>query len=351
MRFRQFIAPLVGAGVVAVPVVGISESADATSNERADGPATVGDVSSTADGTFEACSAYFGFGKVDLVSFDVAVDPVPVSGTPPMVGDGVDVVLVLENGEGAELRCVPEEITEEEWDAYWGTSFFIGAAVTPPEFPGAGHYAYPPQPAGLDIPDFGVVENVGFEVTAVPADFQLVAPAATRALPATLSIVTPDQFIEWLYAVDTLLSPPSATVLAYVTAQAGADAAQALTDLFDGCQIGDTSSVDADDFAAALAVFAPFYDVASFDLTDICDGLLLAGFLTPVVETAAAADVVEVIEIAQAPVVTTTTTAVETLPETGSQHGGLAQVAAGLVAFGAAIIGATRRRARNTAFS
>ena len=163
----------------------------------------------TADGTYESCSAYFGYGKneetdtgaLDLTTFPVTVQGgVPAGAAPTVENGGIDVVLVLTDIDDAELRCVPEQVTESQWNATWGDIPI--EALNIPSWPGPGHYPYP-----TVLPDFTPIEeddellllgaspaaigdlndlaSVGFEVVGVPEGYTLVDPTQTQPLPST----------------------------------------------------------------------------------------------------------------------------------------------------------------------
>ncbi len=173
------IVPVVG-GVTAVATV-VGAFAPATqvavaAPDNVDG--AVGTLGVAQEGVFESCSAYFGFGKdegaVGVVDFDVA-DLTGADGAAHDVPDDVDVVLVLENTEGDVLECVPEEVTEEQWNTFLDDGFFSFPAE--PAWPGPKRFAYPLPSLGPDLGEWGELAEVGFRVIGVPAGHTLASPA------------------------------------------------------------------------------------------------------------------------------------------------------------------------------
>ncbi|GEM_PF-1701684 len=182
-------------------------------------------VEPTADGTYESCSAYFGYGKIDppeddgidfgaldLTTFPVTVQGgVPAGAAPTVENGGIDVVLVLTDIDEAELRCVPEQVTESQWNATWGDVPVEGLNI--PSWPGPGHYPYPTLPppdfapvaAGDEllllgaspaaIGDLNDLASVGFEVVGGPEGYTLVDPTQTQSFPSTFF----DTLIELLF--------------------------------------------------------------------------------------------------------------------------------------------------------
>ena len=194
----------------------------------------------TTDGTYESCSAYFGYGKNDdgvaleLTTFPVTVEGGTPAGEAPTVENGeIDVVLVLTDTDGNELRCVPEEVTEAEWDEIWGDVPFIV-----PAFPGSGHYVYPD--VGSDdvdegaveiiaeplvnspavFGDLGPLESVGFEVVGVPEGYTLVDPVTQTLLPQVFAgNIDEAEILAGVVALVGTLAGPDAAA-AYATALA-----------------------------------------------------------------------------------------------------------------------------------
>jgi hypothetical protein len=185
-----------GAAPVVVSTAGAVDGADDANTIAAE---------PTTDGTFESCSAYFGYGKneedavLELTTFPVAVEGGTPEGPAPTVENGgIDVVLVIEDVDGNELRCVPEEVSEDDWDDTWG-----GTPINFPPYPGPGHYPYPSEGSGGDeefeeivvdeilgtpaaIGDLGEIDQVSFEVVGVPEGYTLVDPVAATPLPMIL---------------------------------------------------------------------------------------------------------------------------------------------------------------------
>jgi hypothetical protein len=207
----------------------------------------------TADGTYESCSAYFGYGKVgevgalDLTTFPVTVEGgTPAGEVPTVENGGIDVVLVITDVDGAELRCVPEEVTEAEWDATWSDE--APDEFNIPAWPGPGHYVYPTIPpsslgpienerlrslaaAPAAIGDLGELASVGFEVTGVPEGYTLVDPTATETLPQVF-FGTIQEFI-LAFGGPTPTVPPAVNDV--IEAGAGPAAVAAFGVAFDFC--------------------------------------------------------------------------------------------------------------------
>lgn len=137
----------------------------------------------TSDGTFESCSAYFGFGKgvgvLDVVDFDVT-DAEGTDSADHSVESDTPVVLVLENETGDELECSPFEVSESQWTTAMNDTY-VGAHGMP-AWPGPGHYAYPSIAFDPLIDGFGMVTAVGFRVVGTPADHTLVSPTGVAPL-------------------------------------------------------------------------------------------------------------------------------------------------------------------------
>jgi len=282
--------PLLGLGAVAATAVGVAApvgvgaTADNGPNER------VVDLASTAapaNGALESCSAYFGFGKVDMVTFDVELESGTAPGALPTVGNGIDVALVMTLQGGGEVRCAPVEVTEEVWTTFWSTNPLSSSipGFAGPAFPGPGRYFYPAVKLDPEI-NGNVVTDVAFEVTNVPAPFTLVSPAGTQLLPA---IVSTDEFEP---------GPLTPGFYAYIEAQAGTDAADALEAAFDACLAGgDPVQSDALDVAwqAVVALLPPDAgDAGEFS----CDASFAIVVLTPTAEALAAANQTATIAIA-----------------------------------------------------
>jgi hypothetical protein len=339
MKTQSVLMPLVGIGTVAattlagvVPGVAVSPGGDAPST--VDASSTVG----VANGTLEACSEYFGFGKAtDLVAFDVQVvegetpDPAPT-----FENGGVDIVLVLGNEDGDELRCLPSEVTEEEWDDFWDTYYEEELIGEPPAFrppwPGPGHYYYPAlnvPPVGEDEPtivrvgapwwrepidEFGEVTEVGFEVVGVKAPLTVVTPKGYQALN---QVVTDAVFEIFEPCFSSDYTPTwSPNLLARIDDLAGPAASSALTDLFDVdglctgppdedplVDAGPLAGPEVDDLLAAARAMLAIIGYTSDEIDAIIESLeelpednfpfaliLLGGLTTPVADFDAAAD-------------------------------------------------------------
>jgi hypothetical protein len=173
------------------PVTAAAPTLDTTDNaqsQRAD---------DAVDGTYESCAAYFGLGKydggLDIVEFDVA-DTNGADGAAHAVPNDTQVVLVLGNAAGDELKCAPVEVTEAMWNDAMDDLDLNYLGFSPehplPSWPGPGHYIYPtvnfePYITGAGAQpgtDFGTVTSVGFEVTSIPDGHSLVSPTGLRPL-------------------------------------------------------------------------------------------------------------------------------------------------------------------------
>lgn len=203
-------------------------------------------VTVQADGEYEPCTAYFGYGKVqpyavDLVSFDVDVDP-----PGPEVGDGVDVVLHVETTDDT-IVCSPVEVTEAEWADVWAD--YQGDN---PEYPGPGHYPYPSVPNGSEI-DGAAVTAVAYQVVGIPDGYTLVSPPEMEILEAVESDLVSLPSI-WPYVIDFLQFPyPGLTGV--IEDAAGGAAAQAWVDAATGCPVAPT---DSPELGAAIGALLSF---------------------------------------------------------------------------------------------
>jgi hypothetical protein len=239
-RKLAFRWPLVGVLTAAASVVGARAPAGATAPSSValePGAVHSGNALSTAaDGTYEACSAYFGLGKdagvLDVAAFDVA-DQNGADGIHHAVPTDTQVVLVLKNSQGDTLECTPPEITKSEWDdAMSGIDSTLPVSTTLPAWPGPGHYAYPSLASDPSIDGFGTVTDVGFEVTTIPAGHTLVSPTGVEKLTQHYVIPFNDG--------PTLQVDPR--VLAFVQTHVDQAARDALAAAFTGCD--DDAQVD-----------------------------------------------------------------------------------------------------------
>lgn len=229
-RFTRRMVPAAGAATLAATAVaGWAPLAPAATAQTVDGSGDLAPGSRALDGTYESCSAYFGFGKdesaVDVVDFDVA-DSNGSDGVGHDVDTDTNIVLVLTNDDGATLECLPEEITEDQWDdemAYIANYF--GDDVSLPAWPGPGRYAYPTLSAEPYIDDFGTVASVGFRVAGVPDGHTLVSP--TGVVPLT------QHFALAPWTLQSLEQDPR--VLDHVEDALGAQARADLVAAYDAC--------------------------------------------------------------------------------------------------------------------
>lgn len=129
-------------GVALLAAVSAAPSVSGASTVDGDGPSggdpddARANATTTGDGTFESCSGLFGFGKA-FVAYDVLVDGEDPA-TPLTRGVDYDLLLTGDFGGGSSETCIPEELTEEDWN----NSVFGPAAADVP-FPGANHLVLP----------------------------------------------------------------------------------------------------------------------------------------------------------------------------------------------------------------
>ena len=241
MRNRAVLASVGVATATVTTFAGFAPAVTMAGAEDGDDASNLTQAEPSTDGTYESCSAYFGYGKneggpaLGLTTFPVTVEGGTSSAEAPTVENGeIDAVLVLTDTDGVELRCVPEEVTEAEWDETWGDAPF-----TVPDFPGPGHYVYPDVATdGIDggpvdivvepleplvnspaaFGDLGPLESVGFEVVGVPDGYTLVDPVAQTLLPQVFGgPIDEAQLVTGVVALVATLAGPDAA-LAYATA-------------------------------------------------------------------------------------------------------------------------------------
>lgn len=181
------------------------------------------------DGTYEPCSAYFGFGKyegaLDVVEFDVA-DQNGHDGVHHTVATDTPVVFVLKNSKGETLDCTPTAIDKATWDAAMSNvnnSFNIGDP-TLPAWPGPGHYAYPSVPFDPSVDNFGDVVAVSFKVISTPAEHTLVSPTAPKTLTQ-----------HYVFGANAAAYGVDPRVLGLIQSRAGAAAKSAFNDALQPC--------------------------------------------------------------------------------------------------------------------
>lgn len=236
-RSTRVVLPLAGSAAAVVVGGAFATVAEAAPAAPEGDAGTFGSLRGVP-GQFESCEAFFGFGK-ELVAFDV-VDQGGPDGVAHAVPSDTQVIFVLEDQEGDVLECLPEELTEADYD-----DFFSGAPFTPPAFPGPGHYVYPSIELGenIDQGDFGQVDFVGFRVGTIPAGHTLVSPPGTEELdqsqldgPALLFLDTTDP-----------------RTSAHIEAVAGAAAADAWDAIIPACDADSGTAVAGDDIEDAIA--------------------------------------------------------------------------------------------------
>lgn len=293
-----------------------------------------------ASGTFESCEAFFGFGK-ELVAFDV-VDQGGPDGVAHAVPTDTQVVFVLEDEEGDVLECLPEELTETEYD-----DFFSGAPFTPPAFPGPGHYVYPSIALGQDLDegDFGRVDSVGFRVGSFPAGHSLVSPTGTEALEQSQ---LDGEALLFLDSTD----PRTST---HIEAVAGAAAADAWDAAIAACADDSGTALAGDDIADAIgALEALTGDDSEIDCGGVQDLNLSASIVLGLQQSIAYTETITLSLPAQATTTTvapTSTTAAvspattaRVLARTGTTRASLPVALVGIasIAGGAIVLGARR---------
>jgi hypothetical protein len=283
--------PLMGLGAAAATtVVGVVPvTAGAVSDGSNERVIDLASTASPANGELESCSAYFGFGKVDMITFDVELESGEATGPLPSVGDGIDVVLVMTLNDDSELRCVPVEVTEDVWDTFWEENPVPVADVTGPAFPGPGRYFFPAVNLDQEI-DGAVVTNVSFEVANVPAPYSLVSPTSAQSLPAIVSVDSIGGILENVGK----LTPG---FYAYIELQASTAAADALVAALAACGASESpvSSADLDAAWQAVKALAPDLELPDEFTCDVAGGLT---WLTPNAEALAAAGQIATIAIA-----------------------------------------------------
>lgn len=306
LRFSRRLLPAAGAATLAATAVAgwapFGPTASAQPAEDTNDAAGARDL----DGTYESCAAYFGFGKwdeqaMDIVEFDVT-DRNGSDGVDHQVADDTHVVLVLTNDDGDTLECLPEEITEEQWDNEMiDIQDLIGAEVDLPAWPGPGRYAYPTLAADPYIEDFGDITGVGFRVAGIPAGHTLESPQGVKPLVQHHTIRP--------FSYYALTEDPR--LLDRVEADLGAQARADLANAYEACDTDDTPP------GLPTAAIQLVLEIAGYDPSmveeDPCWALARAtGPAAYVLATHATADYQEPIVLAlpEEPTTTTTTAAV-----------------------------------------
>lgn len=259
-------------------------------------------MAEAADGTYEACSAYFGFGKqsdgvLDVVQFDVA-DQNPTDGIHHAVPSDTQVVLVLENSAGDTLKCIPQEVTKAQWDAAMADlQIDMPAGKSFPAWPGPGHYAYPSIPYGPHIDGFGDVVDAGFQVTSEPAGHTLVSPTGVKHLTQHyLAGFVPESFV-----VDP-------RVLDLIQREAGAAAKQAFEAALPACENGDdVPSADRKAAVDALVTWRGYDTSDSYTCDDVGSLNMQVSFLLGLAQTTTYTEPI-VLSLPESATTTTTTT-------------------------------------------
>jgi hypothetical protein len=238
MRFSRRLLPAAGAATLAATAVaGWAPFGPAASAQPSEGT-TDAAGSRDLDGTYESCAAYFGFGKwdeqaMDIVEFGVT-DRDGSDGVDHTIADDTHVVLVLTNEDGDTLECLPEEITEEQWDDEMDDlRDDFGSEVDLPAWPGPGRYAYPTIEAEPFLEGFGDIREVGFRVAGIPNGHTLESPLGVKPLTQHHSLRP------WTYA--SIQQVPS--VLDAVEAELGAQARADLIAAYEGCDADEDPEV------------------------------------------------------------------------------------------------------------
>lgn len=295
--------PIVGVATAAATAVAgaLPATAAAPPEDAPQTRAAEGD-SSRADGAYESCSAYFGFGKwdygvADVVSFDV-VDDNGDDGVAHAVGTDTEVVFHITTELG-ELTCAPEEVTQAEWDAAMDEVRNNTDVEDTPAWPGPGHYAYPSVAWQAWLgDDLGEVTATSFEVVGLPGGAHaLVSPGGRTPL-------VQNHVIGW----DRFSGLADTRVLDLVETEAGPAAAQALEDAL-------TCDTDpppfTEDTATALNVLRAQLGMEPLELGDFwCnDASILHSDVSLRIALYAAADYTETIHLRLPVEPTTSTTA------------------------------------------
>ena len=189
------------------------------------------------DGAFESCSAYFGIGKG---AGDVTDAEGEDDGDHEVGGD-VELVVVLEDVDGNTIRCRPEVLTEDGWDAFltsWEDEVGPIGFPSPGAWPGPGRYVFPSTGWNLDIDGFGDLASVGFEVIGLPDEHSLRSPVGVRALANPYAAI--------LQVLDSDGLPDSTAALEIIDARAGSAAAAAYEAAREMCAPGEPVSLPAD---------------------------------------------------------------------------------------------------------
>lgn len=226
---------VVGAATAATTLVaGLAPVAQAAPAVNARESSNRPDMAAPSDGTYESCGAYFGYGKqadnvLDVVDFDVS-DQNGADGVHHAVGTDTQVVLVLTNSDGGTLQCIPQEVTEAEWnDAMSNLYISMPPGKSLPAWPGPGHYVYPSVNYHPVIENFGTVTDVGFKVTSIPGGHSLVSPTAVKPLAVHYPLgwdnwsVDIDPAVSDLVASDVGSAPAAALNAAGATCEADED--------------------------------------------------------------------------------------------------------------------------------
>lgn len=307
---------MVGAATAATGIVAslapVAHAAPANPTDGARDNALRADAADRADGTYESCAAYFGFGKwsnsvLDVVSFDVG-DRNGADGVTHAVPTDTQVVFELTNDEGDTLECTPPEVTEAEWnEAMDDLDIYLPPGRSFPAWPGPGHYGYPSLSLFPYIADFGSVTAVAFKVTAFPGGHGLDSPTGLKPLVQHFPI-----------GFDESSTDHDPRLLAFITAQSTAAASAAFANALDTCAVGDDGLVISADLPTAVQVLVDYYGIEPLSPDDFtCRNL---GRLNTNVSYLLALDATVtytepiVLSLPEPPVTTTPTTSPATTP-------------------------------------
>lgn len=267
---RRIMLPIVGAATAATTMFStalpmVQQAAAAPDAPRANNLR----VADPGDGTFESCSAYFGFGKndataIDMVAFDVD-DQNGADGVSHAVPTDTQVVFVLTNSKGDTLECTPVEVTEAQWNEVYDNENWVPIAQRT-AWPGPGHYAYPSvaYEPWIEADDFGTVTDVQFRVVGSPGNHTLISPTGLVQLKQHQPTGGEYDSLEnspWLEAV--------------ISAEVGPAAATAYTDALTSCG-GADSLVNTAALRSAMDFVATYMGWTDFDPeTDLhCSAIL-----------------------------------------------------------------------------
>lgn len=262
------------------------------------------------DGVYESCSPYFGFGKadgaLDVVAFDVS-DVNGADAFPHAVAGDTRVVFVVHGENGGTLECMPDAITEAQWDqAVNDFSIYVDTSDPRWSYPGPGHYAYPtviygPYYESIHDAPFGKVTSVGFKVVDIPTGHTLESPVGEKPLVQHYPIG--DEYYS---------STVDDRVLDFIEGEAGAGAVDAFQSTLALCS-EDFPDFDAsDELVTAMNAIADYRGWEPYDAEGVDCGAVLnenseVSFLLALEATRSYREAIT-LSLPEEPTTTTTTT-------------------------------------------